>query len=102
MKKQLKDYLPPILLKTYEFPLLWLIEQQEIDLLSDSISEVFDSQYILTAPLRGIERYEKIFKIIPYDTDTLEDRRFRIYCENVKTTTCIIVWRKWIYFKNKS
>lgn len=78
MKKQLKDYLPPILLKTYEFPLLWLIEQQEIDLLSDSISEVFDSQYILTAPLRGIERYEKIFKIIPYDTDTLEDRRFRI------------------------
>lgn len=78
MKKQLKDYLPPILLKTYEFPLLCLTEQQEIDLLSNGISEVFDSQFISTAPLRGIERYEKIFKIIPYDTDTLEDRRFRI------------------------
>ena len=32
MRKKLQDYLPPILLKTYEFPLLCDTEQPEIDL----------------------------------------------------------------------
>lgn len=78
MKKQLKEYLPSILLKTYEFPLLCETEQQEIDIFSNSIQDVFNCQFVSLATLRGIERYESIFKITPYDTDTLQDRRFRV------------------------
>ena len=78
MRKPLKDYLPKILLETYEFLLLCNVEQPEMDDYSASIEEVFDSQFITTAPERGIERYEKIFNIVPYDTDTLDERRFRL------------------------
>lgn len=78
MRKKLQDYLPPILLRTCEFPLLCMTGQAEIDALIANTAEVMDSQFVTTAPVRGIERYEKIFNIIPKDTDTLEERRARI------------------------
>lgn len=78
MRKKLQDYLPPILLKTYEFPLLCDTEQPEIDRLRDAADAVLDAQFISTAGERGIERYEQIFSIVPQDTDTLDERRFRV------------------------
>lgn len=78
MRKKLQDYLPPILLKTCEFPLLCLTGQAEMDALIAGTAEVMDSQFVMTAPERGIERYETIYGITPQDTDTLEERRFRI------------------------
>lgn len=78
MRKKLQDYLPPILLKTYEFPLLCKTEQPEIDRLHDAADAVLDAQFISTAGERGIERYEQIFSIVPQDTDTLDERRFRV------------------------
>ena len=78
MRKKLQDYLPPILLETCEFPLLCLTGQAEIDALVAGADEVLASQFVLTAPLRGIERYERIYGIVPQDTDTLDERRFRI------------------------
>lgn len=78
MRKKLQDYLPPILLKTYEFPLLCDTEQPEIDRLRDAADAVLDAQFISTAGETAIARYEKIFKITPMDTDTLDERRFRV------------------------
>ena len=78
MRKKLQDYLPPVLLTTCEFPLLCLTGQAEMDALISSTDEVLDCQFVTTAPLRGIERYEKIFNLIPKDTDTLDVRRARI------------------------
>lgn len=78
MRKKLQDYLPPILLETCEFPLLCLTGQAEIDALVAGADEVLASQFVLTAPLRGIERYERVFGLVPKDTDTIEDRRARI------------------------
>lgn len=78
MRKKLQDYLPPILLKTYEFPLLCDTEQPEIDRLRDAADEVLDAQFISTAGETAIARYEKIFKITPMDTDTLDERRFKV------------------------
>lgn len=78
MRKKLQDYLPPILLETCEFPLLCSTSQVEIDALIQSTEEVLNSQFVMTAPERGIERYEAIYGITPQDTDTLEERRFRI------------------------
>ena len=78
MRKKLQDYLPPILLKTYEFPLLCETEQPEIDRLHDAADAVLDAQFLSTAGETAIARYEKIFGITPMDTDTLDERRFRV------------------------
>lgn len=78
MRKKLQDYLPPILLKTYEFPLLCDTEQPEIDRLHDAADAVLDAQFISTAGDSAIARYEKIFGITPMDTDTLAERRFKV------------------------
>ena len=78
MRKKLNEYLPSILLKTYEFPLLCDTEQREFDRLNTAVDEVLDAQFISTAGERGIARYEKIFKITPMDTDTLDERRFKV------------------------
>ena len=78
MRKKLNEYLPSILLKTYEFPLLCDTEQREFDRLNTAVDEVLDAQFVSTAGVRGIERYEQIFSIVPQDTDTLDERRFRV------------------------
>ena len=78
MRKKLQDYLPPVLLKTYEFPLLCDTEQPEIDRLNAAADAVLDAQFVSTAGERGVARYEKIFGITPMDTDTLDERRFRV------------------------
>lgn len=78
MSKPLKDYLPPVLLTTCEFPLLCYGEQPEFDALVSGVTEVLDAQFVMTAPLRGIERYEMIFGLSAKDTDTLDERRARI------------------------
>mgnify|MGYP001022424467 FL=1 len=78
MRKKLQDYLPPILLKTYEFPLLCDTEQPEIDRLRDAADAVLDAQFISTAGETAIARYEKIFGVVPQDTDTLDERRFKV------------------------
>ena len=78
MRKKLQDYLPPILLKTYEFPLLCDTEQPEIDRLRDAADAVLDAQFISTAGETAIARYERIFGITPMDTDTLAERRFKV------------------------
>lgn len=78
MRKKLQDYLPPILLKTYEFPLLCETEQPEIERLHDAADAVLDAQFLSTAGEYAIQRYEKIFGVVPQDTDTLDERRFKV------------------------
>ena len=78
MHKRLQDYLPEILLKTYEFPLLCDTEQPEIDRLHDAADAVLDAQFLSTAGEYAISRYEKIFGVVPQDTDTLDERRFKV------------------------
>lgn len=78
MRKKLQDYLPPILLKTYEFPLLCDTEQPEIDRLHDAADAVLDAQFLSTAGEYATQRYEKIFGVVPQDTDTLDERRFKV------------------------
>lgn len=78
MRKKLQDYLPSILLKTYEFPLLCETEQPEFDRLHDAADAVLDAQFLSTAGEYAISRYEKIFGVVPQDTDTLDERRFKV------------------------
>ena len=78
MRKRLKEYLPPVLLRTFEFPLICLAQQPEFDGIAAGADTVLDAQFVLTAGVMGLERYEAILDIIPGAKDTLEKRRAEI------------------------
>jgi hypothetical protein len=57
------------------------IAQVEDPILSETwclINGAFNNQFVQTADIYGIERYEEMLKLKVSDTDTLETRRFRI------------------------
>ena len=78
MRKRLKEYLPPVLLRTFEFPLICLAEQPEFDGIAAGADTVLDAQFVSTAGVMGLERYEAILDIIPGPKDSLEKRRTEI------------------------
>lgn len=78
MRKQMIEYLPPILRRVYEFQLLSEAEQAEVDRYDTATKAVLNNQFIADAEESGIERYESILGILPKATETLEERRFRV------------------------
>lgn len=78
MQKKLAAYLPGVLLTTYEFPMICRAEQPEVDALHTAADEVLDASFVSLAGERGIARFERVFGLTPQDTDTLDERRFRV------------------------
>lgn len=78
MDRKLIDYLPPVIAETSEMKSICDAEQPEISKLWDGIERVLNEQYLETMTEYGIGRMEKMLGIQPFDTDTMEDRRFRI------------------------
>lgn len=78
MRKQLIDYYPPEIRKVLEYQLICATVQKTLDKLAAEADQVLDDQFVLTAGINGVKRYEAVFGITPKDTDSLEDRRFRI------------------------
>lgn len=78
MDRELIDYLPDFLKEFREFKELMRAEQPEIELLWNYIDKVLNDYFIEDARESGIKRFETILSIKPKDTDSLEDRRFRI------------------------
>lgn len=78
MKKELREYLPDVLMKTSEFPILCAAEQPEIDALHTAANDVLDAQFVDTAGEMAIKRYEAIYKIVPKGTATTDERRFAV------------------------
>jgi DNA-binding PadR family transcriptional regulator len=74
----LLDYLPSVLKDIREFKLFMSSVDSENEDLYTSLSDLENNQYISTVKENGLERYEKMLKIMRKGTDTLEDRRFRI------------------------
>lgn len=67
----------------------WLIDIPEIEFIfgleekfgtryETALQEVENNIHIVTSKMSGIERREKILGITPLDTDSIEDRRFRV------------------------
>ena len=42
---------------------------------------MLDAQFLSTAGEYAIQRYEKIFGVVPQDTDTLDERRFKVFAK---------------------
>ena len=78
MDRMIIDYLPGVLKEIRELQTITDTEQFEIQEFWDSVDAAMNDQYINTATEYGISRWEKIMKISPKATDSLNDRRFRI------------------------
>lgn len=61
-----------------EFKLLAEVENPELILLWDALDEVWGNQFIVDLLINGAERWEKMLKLHPKDTDTIQTRRERI------------------------
>ncbi len=70
--------LPPILQSCREFQTIDQTETAELNKLWAAIEAVRDDQYIPSLTINGIKRWEKILKITPKATNTIDERKFRI------------------------
>jgi len=72
------EYLPTVLTDVREFQVIVEAEQPEIFDLFNEIKIALENQFLLTLTEYGVIRWEKILKIVPKATYTLEERRFTI------------------------
>ncbi|MGL4790748.1 MAG: putative phage tail protein [Anaerotignaceae bacterium] len=72
------DYIPNILKEVREFKAIGESEQPQLNLIYEAIESVMSNQFIETAMEYGVARMEKVVRIIPKATDTLEERKFRL------------------------
>lgn len=71
-------YYPLIVRNIREFKRIAETENLEIEQLWGSIQDIFSDQFILSATVQGVRRFEKILDIVPKGTEDLDTRRFRI------------------------
>ena len=91
MNRQLIDYLPNVL-KTYkEFEELLNAEQPQMNMVWLSIESLIKEAFIMDETEIGAAKWEKIMKIQPLDTDSLELRNFRIHGRMLEDSK--ITWR---------
>lgn len=84
----LVSYLPPLMAKFKEIAITLEAENSEFTLIWNTADRILQNEFIETADEYGISRFEKMLNILPYNTDTLEDRRFRILTMYNTNTAC--------------
>lgn len=72
------DRLPPFLQNKSEYIKICSTSDKEIDFIWEKIDDAFKDQYLYELTEYGIRRWERIMKITPKSSETLEDRRFRV------------------------
>ena len=72
-------YIPDVLSDVDEYKAVMTLETKVKSEQWDKLESIFDSQYILEAPKTGIAMFEKMHGIKPLDTETLQERRNRIF-----------------------
>lgn len=76
--RKLIDYLPHFLQDFRELSSIVEVEQSEIDSLNAEAENALADQFIMYLTENGAKRWEAVLGISPKDTDTLDERRFRI------------------------
>jgi hypothetical protein len=69
---------PDYLLNMPEFEVLQTIQDKWTQKIVDAVESLEDNIFILTSDVDGVKRREGILDITPLDTDTLDERRYRI------------------------
>jgi hypothetical protein len=76
--RPLIEYIPTVLREVRQYQALINSEQPEIFNLFAEIQVALDNQFVLTSTKYGVERWEKMLKITPKATYTLDERKFTI------------------------
>lgn len=71
--------IPKVFHAIRDIKILLEAESKENDIISNEIKNNELDQFIETATARGVERREKMLNIKPKATDSLDDRKFRLY-----------------------
>lgn len=74
----LLGYWMPILRNLKEFQEIAKAEEPELNSILEAVDRTLSNMFIETADEYGIGRFEEMMGIYPLDTDTLEERRFRV------------------------
>ena len=72
------EYLPPYMQEYKQMQEIMNGEQPEFDLAWEKCADALDDLFIISATEYGVNRWEKMLGITPKDTDTLDERKFRI------------------------
>jgi len=72
------EYLPNVIKEVKEMQIHAAAEHPELSNLWTANDNAYNDQFLYSMSENGIKRWEKMLKISPMGTDTLEDRRFRI------------------------
>jgi hypothetical protein len=79
LERNLIDYLPPVERDVAEFEaILTTAEQPEVSSAWGDVDNLMNDQFILDATENGVARFEKIMKIVPKATETLDSRKFTL------------------------
>ena len=84
MGRKLINYLPEVLRNYREFQKIFEAEEPEFENSQNELSKVLKDFFVEDASERGVRRWEKVLKITPKATDSLEDRKFKILSKLVK------------------
>lgn len=76
--RKLINYLPAYMQEYEEMATIMEVEQPEVDDLWNAVENALADQFVADATEYGVSRWEKILKIFPKATDTLDERKFRI------------------------
>lgn len=86
---KISSYYPDVIKEIREFKVLAQAEDSSLSIIYEALENIMDDQFIETAKNYGLSRLEKIVEIKPKDTDTLDERRFKIlakYNEDIPYT----------------
>lgn len=75
----IKQFMPTVLRDVDEVKTIMAVQNDEMKKHWDITEEIFDNQFICTAKLSGIKLFENMHQLSPSTTDSLEQRRLRIY-----------------------
>ena len=76
--RKLINYLPHFMQEYFEMQKIMDAEQPEVDHVWSEVDNVLADQFILDATENGVKRWESMLGISPKDTDSLDERKFRI------------------------
>lgn len=74
----ISKHIPPVVDGTENFEEIVKNENIELNLVNSELNNVFKDQFIENATENGIKRLEKITKLYPKSSDTLENRRIAV------------------------
>ena len=72
------DYLPPFMQQVEEIKKIMNISPPEIEKINENIQNILKDFFVMDASEQGVKTYEKILKITPKLTDTLDKRKYDI------------------------